>query len=569
MPNITNYPPQGIQAEVDLLYLYSDTVLNKKQNKLIPGNHINIDEIDPEHPIISAFMNFQDLLGNPSDNAALNGVLTQINNDIANETTRATEAEGELNRIIGEEVTRATEAEEALGQRIADEIAAEKTRAEGAESALGTRITDEIATEKERAEGAENSLGQRITDEIAVEKSRAEGAESALGTRITDEIAEEKERAENAESALDSAMVKEAIVPNVQVSTSLIQSADAASIKITSKNTDTGVESSTETPFNIASSAQLGLMPKEAYAQLQTNTDDISTLKGRITVYSVSVGENPSQSELQSAYEAAAQVSAGTVPPNNTTLVNVDNKHDYTYYANTATWTDMGLSRVQTATQTALGIVKGSTDNGKVFVESDGAMSLNGYDTLTTDISNNSSAIQTEKGRAEGAESALGTRITDEIAAEKERAEGAESALGTRITDEIAAEKSRAEGVEGTLSDSITAEKTRAEGAEGSLGTRITDETTRAAEAEEANADNIATINGKIPTTASATNKLVDKSQMDAAILVETNRATVAEEALENSKQANLPSGQDGQVLSTNGTDLSWITRTTITLRRW
>jgi hypothetical protein len=40
-----------------------------------------------------------------------------------------------------------------------------------------------------------------------------------------------------------------------------------------------------------------------------------------------------------------------------------------------------------------LGIVTGSNEAGKVFVETDGSLSLNGYDTLTSDINDNTNAI--------------------------------------------------------------------------------------------------------------------------------------------------------------------------------
>lgn len=109
-----------------------------------------------------------------------------------------------------------------------------------------------------------------------------------------------------------------------------------------------------------------GLMPKESLAQLNTNTADISALKGRITQYAVHLGETrvESQTELYDAFLSVSGASDGTVPLDGTTLINLDefdgSGAEYTYFVSSGKWEYRGQTTVGMATNTSLGIVKGS-----------------------------------------------------------------------------------------------------------------------------------------------------------------------------------------------------------------
>lgn len=106
---------------------------------------------------------------------------------------------------------------------------------------------------------------------------------------------------------------------------------------------------------------------------------------------------------------------------------------------------------------------------------------------LSSRITQNATAIETEVTRASTAEGNLSTRITQnatDISSEVTRATTAEGNLSTRITQTetaITTEVTRATTAEGNLStritqnaNSITSEVTRATAAEGNLSTRIT-----------------------------------------------------------------------------------------------
>lgn len=169
-------------------------------------------------------------------------------------------------------------------------------------------------------------------------------------------------------------------------------------------NPQTGETSHVDIPIPLAappasgSTGNAGLFPIESYVQLNTNTADIATLKGRSLYFAVHLGATTitDQTTLQNAFIAASGLPPGTVAPNGTTLVNLDEfgaqGAEYTWYTNTGQWTFRGRAVVTTATNDNLGLVKGTpsvvdaagieTNGGKTFVEADGSMRLLGYDRL-------------------------------------------------------------------------------------------------------------------------------------------------------------------------------------------
>ena len=135
--------------------------------------------------------------------------------------------------------------------------------------------------------------------------------------------------------------------------------------------------------------------------------------------------------------------------------------------------------------------------------------------------------IDDEETRAKGAEQDLATAIGNE----ETRAKGAEQTLQEHIDAEalargnadttlqgnIDAEERDRKAADVTLQQNIDAEALARGNADTTLQGNIDAEETRAKAAEKQNADDIDTIEGKIPPAASSENKLVDKQQMDNA----------------------------------------------------
>ncbi len=128
-----------------------------------------------------------------------------------------------------------------------------------------------------------------------------------------------------------------------------------------------------------ASSTQNGLMPAASFNQIDANTQAIGALIGAVSYLPANDfgSATPTQDTLNTY---ALQYSN---PITNACIVlNTNNNHEWIYNLSNTTWIDNGIGTVNPATNTSLGIVKGSTvgNNGKVFVENDGSMSVIGFD---------------------------------------------------------------------------------------------------------------------------------------------------------------------------------------------
>jgi hypothetical protein len=144
----------------------------------------------------------------------------------------------------------------------------------------------------------------------------------------------------------------------------------------------------TQMALPIASNIGAGVMPKESFSQIEDNTRRIESIENKSVHYPVTLTTAaPTQEELQSAYEA---VSGRSEPAYDmTSLDDLAYGKTYTWYDSQESWVSMGSTIVAQATNTSLGIVKGSeTGDGKAFVENDGSLSVIGWDTVKDDISN-------------------------------------------------------------------------------------------------------------------------------------------------------------------------------------
>jgi predicted nucleic acid-binding Zn-ribbon protein len=164
---------------IEIAYQSADTALSGRIDLLL--NNTDSDAIDSFAEIIAAFEDADD---------ALSASIIANSSAITAEVTRATNKETEINDRVSVEITRAQSAESALAVQIGQET----TRATGAEAALSARISTEeglstslqsqITAEVTRATNAENANTAAISSEV----TRATGAEAANAQNITDEI---------------------------------------------------------------------------------------------------------------------------------------------------------------------------------------------------------------------------------------------------------------------------------------------------------------------------------------------------------------------------------------------
>ena len=146
----------------------------------------------------------------------------------------------------------------------------------------------------------------------------------------------------------------------------------------------------------IVSREQAGIMSASVYAAMEdviaNNTSRISVLEQSAPTYDISglVSANPTNAEISAAFTQKypnVPIQAGL------RAADYDNAHFWQY--GKGTWILLTQIDVQMATNQSLGIVKGSDTNGKVFVETDGSMSLKGYDALVSKDATHDSKINT------------------------------------------------------------------------------------------------------------------------------------------------------------------------------
>lgn len=146
----------------------------------------------------------------------------------------------------------------------------------------------------------------------------------------------------------------------------------------------------------VVSREQAGIMSASVYAAMEdviaNNTSRISVLEQSAPTYDISglVGPNPTNAEISAAFTQKypnVPIQAGL------RAADYDNAHFWQYGKNT--WILLTQIDVQMATNQSLGIVKGSNTDGKIFVETDGSMSLKGYDALVANDTTHDSKINT------------------------------------------------------------------------------------------------------------------------------------------------------------------------------
>ena len=146
----------------------------------------------------------------------------------------------------------------------------------------------------------------------------------------------------------------------------------------------------------VVSRTQAGIMSASVYAAMEdviaNNTSRISVLEQSAPTYDISglVSANPTNAEISAAFTQKypnVPIQAGL------RAADYDNAHFWQYGKNT--WIILTQIDVQMATNQSLGIVKGSNTDGKVFVETDGSMSLKGYDALVSKDATHDSKINT------------------------------------------------------------------------------------------------------------------------------------------------------------------------------
>lgn len=278
---------------------------------------------------------------------------TYTDEEIATEKEARESKDSELEAMITTEQTERAEADDVLKGRIdANDEAIETLN--GSVEELDGKITEEANTRAEQ----DGILGQSIADETTAREAADNAIEDKLDRNVVTDIA--------IDSTTSTAVVK---------------------LNETKTNLKTGIVSPEEVVFPVADDTKAGVMSSSTYNSVQENAENIDTLlHGAVMTTLLTL--NPTQEQILAAW----QMSSGkTTPVNSASVWDSNNHKRYVYYSSQSQWvlTQEGLGgegvTVSPWSNTSAGIVKGSTNAGQIFAESDGTGSVNGWDQLRSD----------------------------------------------------------------------------------------------------------------------------------------------------------------------------------------
>ena len=199
-------------------------------------------------------------------------------------------------------------------------------------------------------------------------------------------------------TALQPADINKSVLTDVDVSSTV--STSTVNLNITEENLMTSASSTSTLSLPVASSTEAGVMNSATFDAVTSNSNNINALlNGAVAV--TGLPASPSQSDITTAWQTETGL---TTLINRASLYDVTNQKVWTYYSNDTTWYAASNTTqvvVNQATNTSLGIVKGSTTTGQVFAENDGTLSVNGWDNLTGDVSAATSKLATIANGAE------------------------------------------------------------------------------------------------------------------------------------------------------------------------
>ena len=159
-------------------------------------------------------------------------------------------------------------------------------------------------------------------------------------------------------------------------------------------------------PLPVASETQAGIMNTATFNAVQENKNNIEAIMGG----AVAINGLPDPATQQEITDAWKNATGQDELINRASVYDVTNNKVWTYYANDNTWHPASNSaqvNINTFTNTSEGTILGSTNVGQVFAEPDGTGSVNGWDALSAQVSDNKDAIEDIQTAVDGKQDKL------------------------------------------------------------------------------------------------------------------------------------------------------------------
>lgn len=304
--------------------------------------------------------------------------LDTLSSELAAETTSRTQGDAKLQGQIDgltSGLAAETSAREAGDSSLSQQLISVQTQV----NQIGTDVSNQGDTLAEAVKDLQENINQEANTraladtELQANINKNANDIAALQTSVGDETG---------------AVTKD-VVYNVDASAG----ASTVNLVLTHGVLNTNDRLEAQVPLPVVSEAQAGVLNADTYISLQQNSENIDALlNGAVAVNDLPA--TPTQDQLSEAWKEATG-KTGLV--NRASILDTANNKVWYYYSNIDQWKDLPTGEaevsVSLATNTAPGIVQGSTTDGQVAVEANGTMSLNGWDAYTAKVDNNTVQI--------------------------------------------------------------------------------------------------------------------------------------------------------------------------------
>lgn len=191
----------------------------------------------------------------------------------------------------------------------------------------------------------------------------------------------------------------------------------------------------------VASAATAGVMNTATFLAVEGLNSRVAALENEVRTYLVTLPNTaPTQAEITTAYRTGYPF-APNPPLDGTVVIDAEKDLYYQWVGGSSQWIKLSGQQIGMFTNSTLGTIKGSTTEGQIAAEADGTGSLNGYDTLKSGVTANTTALETLTTRVDAVETkntsqdtTINTNTTN-ISALTTRVTTAEGNISTAQTD--------------------------------------------------------------------------------------------------------------------------------------
>lgn len=251
------------------------------------------------------------------------------------------------------------------------------------ECTLNTRM-DGIETDMDNLEASVNT---RITGIEGVANEANTKATNAV-TTANQANATANQALTNSETTQTNLTTLEGVVDTAFNAVGNTESTSTVNVDLT---TIGGQKKTTALP--VASAGKAGVINTSDYIKFEGYDARIKSLEGQSITYLVQFpNNNPTQAEITATYRA--QYPNAPFPPlDSTVLMDTVNELSYRWFENSQTWSKISAEPIGLFTLQKEGLIKGSDKVGEVYPNADGTGAVNGWDQLTTRVTNAENGI--------------------------------------------------------------------------------------------------------------------------------------------------------------------------------